>query len=376
MTVFILLAVLIVLLVVEGWIYERYWPTGINATVKFSERRATEGDTAELIETIEYTGKLPLPWVRIKFRATRDIRLPDSANSIVTDYYNREDVFSVGRMEKITRRLPVVCEKRGYQRICDVDAVSSDLFHTRKLVESFKGNSTLTVYPRRTEIPELPESARQMLGDHIVRQAKFDDPFVFRGIREYVPGDPTSRINWKATARTGELAVNQYEYTISRSVSIWLDTDSLNSGYDHSLIEEEIRMAATMLCRMIDSGIPAGLYCNGLDCVNDRETFLFAGSAAEHKDRGLTALARLDLTKPARPMAEFIKDIPEGTGGDELIVLISAQCSERLVNAALAMQQSGRELFWIIPVRAEEEPELSELSKVANSCVWRVVCER
>lgn len=375
MNILYILAVLLILLWIERIVYKKYWPTGINAHIRFSRDRAVEGDTAELCQTLEYTGRLPLPWVRMKFRVSRELGMPDTPNSIVTDYYNCEEVFSVGSMEKVTRRIPVKCFKRGYHRVFDVDTVSSDLFLTRKLIANFGGNSAITVYPRRTHIPQLIDAARQMIGDLIIRRSRVEDPFIFRGVREYIEGDQLSHINWRATARTDRLSVNQYEYTSELCVSIWLFIEERLDRRDLTMTEECIRIAATMLGTLIDDGIPVSLCCNGSDCGTDGSVLIGHGCSPEHKDICLTALARLDTEKNSAPVFDFTESLPKTYGDNELVILISSQTGEKLCSH-IRQQTSDRELFWIVPLRSDDEQAPEGLESIKNHCVWRVVCER
>ncbi len=371
---FVLLA-LIVLVLVVGRIYAARWPEGLRAEVRFDRDRAVEGDTVDLCQIIEYTGRLPLPWVRVKFQVSRDIIVPDAAETSVTDKYSREDVFCVGRMEKVTRRISVECPKRGQHRVYGVDAVSCDPFHFRRFVTSFGGNSGITVYPRRTAIPEIIDAAHQMMGEHIIRRSRMEDPFMFRGVRDYVPGDQLSHINWRVTARTGELAVNQFDHTSDLRVSIWLGFERFPDARDYSICEESIRMAATLLGTFIDEGIPTALCCNGVDCYTGKPFRAGHGCSPEHKDNCLTALARLDGEKEAPPFEDIVSLLPNPTGDSEMVIVVSPHTTVPICQK-IAREAGERELLWIVPVRSEEEQRLPGLELIKNSCVWRVVCER
>lgn len=371
MNILYVLAGVFVLLLVERLIYTRIWPRGVNASVRFSQDQAVEGDTVELVETVEYTGTLPLPWLRVKFQVSRDIDLPGGKGTIVTDNYNREDIFSIRRMQKITRRLPAQCCKRGQHRILGVDAVSSDLSMTKKLVASFPGNQGITVFPRRTEVPEILQSARQMIGEHINARSRMEDPFMFRGVREYMPGDEISHINWRATARTGQLTVNQFERTSDLCVSVWLGFEEKFDWRDHDVDEESIRIAATLIGSFVDDGIPVALCCNGRDFAADGVTFIGHGSAQEHKDFCLTALARLDMNKDAMKLNEFFEIMPRSASEDELVIVISSEADRRICERVKELT-TDRDLLWIVPLSSSDDRDLSGLDIIKNKCVWRV----
>jgi len=375
MNILFILVGLIILLVAERVIYSRSWPKGINASIRFDQDRAVEGDTVNLCETLEYTGRLPLPWVRMKFQMSKHIIMPDSPNSIVTDYYNREEVFSIGRMEKITRRLPVVCSKRGQHRIVGVDVVSSDILVTKRMVENFGGNAGITVYPRRTAVPPVMDAARHMIGENVVRRSGMADPFMFRGIRDYVPGDQLSHINWRATARTDQLAVNQFEHTSELCVSIWLCLEPHPEWVDEALSEESIRIAATLIGEFIDSGVPVSLCCNARDFFTGGVTLVGHGCSKEHKDNCLTALARLDLTKASMNIGKFIDSIPRTASDNEMVIVISTDTDQKLCEH-VREATADRELFWLVSARIEETRKYPGLELIKNNCVWRVECER
>src|SRR5436305_185088 len=60
----------------------------------------------------------------------------------------------------------------------------------------------IVVYPTlyRPEVLGLP--FHEMIGEIIPKEAPVEDPLFLAGGREYRPGDPLHRMNWKATARS------------------------------------------------------------------------------------------------------------------------------------------------------------------------------
>ncbi len=77
----------------------------------------------------------------------------------------------------------------------------------------------------------------------------------FHAIREYQPGDPLRIINWKATARTGRVMVNEYES--ERKVDVVFIVDASYRGelvFDHL-----IRAAASLMLNALNDGTSFGL---------------------------------------------------------------------------------------------------------------------
>lgn len=67
----------------------------------------------------------------------------------------------------------------------------------------------------------------------------------FASLREYTPGDPVKHIDWKATARSHELIVRQYQDEYFSRYGVVLDTFS--SPTETNLLEDAISIAASVV---------------------------------------------------------------------------------------------------------------------------------
>ena len=95
----------------------------------------------------------------------------------------------------------------------------------------------------------------------------YEDPFAFSSIREYTVTDPMNTINWKASARTGELMVNTFESTLTEKVMIYLDMEDRGIlKYEH-LTEESVSVAASLTQKLIGRGMEVGLCINTATAV-------------------------------------------------------------------------------------------------------------
>ena len=82
------------------------------------------------------------------------------------------------------------------------------------------------VYPSfiQMEKLELQAISNQLVEMGIKQIRHIGHTMEFDQIREYVPGDDIRSINWKATARTGDLMVNQYQDERSQRIYSIIDT--------------------------------------------------------------------------------------------------------------------------------------------------------
>lgn len=123
-----LLGVAIVYLAVK-LIYRYNWNKGLSAKLDFDKKHVVKDDVVNLTEVVTNEKKLPLPCVNLKFQAARELRFPDTdTNSSVSDKTYRNDVFSFLANQRITRKVPVRCTKRGVFRISGLEITFAGLF--------------------------------------------------------------------------------------------------------------------------------------------------------------------------------------------------------------------------------------------------------
>ena len=90
-----------------------------------------------------------------------------------------------------------------------------------------------------------------------------EDPFEFRGIREYQPYDSMKSINWKATAKTGELRVNMRDFTSQKVVRIFLNLEDTGIIKRTEACEAAIKVAAGLVKNFTSEDMEFALYSNG-----------------------------------------------------------------------------------------------------------------
>lgn len=134
--------------------------------------------------------------------------------------------FLVDRLEsRGTREMQynVRSEVRGRYRIGPLTIRARDPFGMCEVIRPFSGSEDLIVIPIVEHIPQVMLGGEWTGGDDsqpsFHRAAGEDDI----GIREYQYGDPLHRVNWRATARRGELMVRREEQPRQSRATILLD---------------------------------------------------------------------------------------------------------------------------------------------------------
>ena len=153
----------------------------------------------------------------------------------------------------------------------------------------------------------------------------YEDPFEFQGIRPYEPFDSMRDINWKASARTGELRTNLHGYTVRQEVCLLLNLESETMMDYKQLKEESIRLVNSLAEMFFAQGIPVGVYSNAKDLLTGREMEQLPGGGGQHLTQIRESLARLDLSQQMEEFGTFLKKHMEDSGNtDMMYVMVSS----------------------------------------------------
>lgn len=348
-----------ILFVLQKLLYRKYWQKGVEVAIAFEEETVMAGDTAKLLEIVENRKYLPLPSLKVKFQCSRHLVFQDAQNSAVTDQYYRNDLFSVMPYNRITRRHTVHCPRRGYYTIYGIDLVGADLFFSEEMVGSRDSGTSLYVLPAPLGTQFLKEALKKINGEIAVRRYELEDPFTYRGIREYEPHDEMKTINWKATARTGELKVNMREHTAVKSVRIFLNLSDRSILRREELLELCIRICAMLVKELMAQGIKLAVYANAKDCLSDRILQMEdRGTSAGLQDIG-KALARLDLEKETTDFAECFRE--ELFAKQDMYTLFLSPERHDEFQELLCEYREAADFTWICPVKEMEEESIREV---------------
>lgn len=345
----------------QGFLYARYWDKGLSAEVHFSRQEIGEGESCELKEVIVNKKLLPVPMLHVKFQTDRNLEFSGEKNMSVSDKCYKNDIFSLMMYQKITRTLTFTGKKRGLYWIDRLDLVSSDLFMKDNLLNSMENHAQLIVYPRAADLKRLSVPFKNLMGTVLTRQYSYEDPFEFRGIRQYQSYDSMKDVNWKASAKTGELKVNVHNYTARQEVILLLNLKDELQLERENLKEESIRLANSLAGLFSSKGVPVGIISNGRDILTKEELCLPAGSGRPHMQAVRERLARLDLKQPVREVLEIWKEREKELRmkqGSVLYVMISYSQRKELYEEFKGISRENKGCLWLLPLSHGMEQRL------------------
>ncbi len=332
------------------YLYKRKWDKKLDADIRFSTGAACPGDEIELYEVITNKKKLPLPVLNVKIQLDRKLSFEgDDSNSKVSDYSYKNDVFCVHGNERITRTIPIKCEKRGFFRMNRIELVCSGAFMGDILHKAVPCDSALVVYPKQLDARNIEVPYRKIMGEVLVDKRLYEDPFEFAGIREYQPFDTMNSVNWNATARTGDLKVNVHGNSATQEVVILLNLENEGMQVFERLQETCISLASSLAGYLLKSGVSVGMITNGKDLESKEEVVFEAGSSSGHIDTINYALSRINLALPIDSFDATLQKNKARISDDAIVVLVSYARREKMIEEYKSILAKGAAGVWVLP---------------------------
>lgn len=350
----------LLLFFVQQKIYIRLWEKNLTAKLSFQTPCIFEGEQGNLQEVIENRKRLPLSMLKVKFQTNRNLIFDTAKGSRTTDQYYRNDVFHIGGGEKITRTVPFVGGKRGYYQVDALDLVASDLFLTTQMVSTVPVNKSIYVYPKPFDSKEFRLALQQLNGDVLSKRHLIEDPFEYRGIREYQPYDDIRSINWKATAKTDELKVTQKNYTSVPSVRIFFNIEDRGVLKKEDCVEACLQIAAGLCKYFIGQGVRVCCYGNGVDLFTGNPVILEEGNGKGQLEQLYRTLARVDTAKPVADFRKCFEDKLLNSSVNTINCIVAPNHYPEFVELIERLQAKGDNYLWFYPVWENTEPELPQ----------------
>lgn len=147
------------------------------------------------------------------------------------------------------------------------------------------GPHRMIVSPGFTRLKQIPiDASAEPHPEHLAggRRGGHDELF---GARPYVPGSDPRFMNWRATARTGQLVVREFERPPDRRLWIVLELASgVHTGYGAASTHESMfRIAHSVALRSTENGIATGLLWRESGELHQLEASAMAGGYARVK---------------------------------------------------------------------------------------------
>jgi uncharacterized protein (DUF58 family) len=169
----------------------------------------------------------------------------------------------LGWEDERTLELRVRCGRWGNYQLGDVRVRARDRLGLTVWEARLDRATRLRVYPLPETLRQIvrPVSTQLFTGNEVAR--KKGEGKEFADLREFAPGDRVRSINWRATARRGELVVNERHPERNADVILFLDTFADARSGGRSTLDLAVRATATLAARYLERRDRVGLVSFG-----------------------------------------------------------------------------------------------------------------
>jgi hypothetical protein len=345
------------------------WKSSLEVGLRFLDTYIYEGESGTLREVIKNNKWLPLPAIMVRTAFDPHIRFTgeSAANSGVTDTTHKRDIFSLLYHQQVTRNLSFTAIKRGLYEIRETDVHAYDWFFRSIGYLTLPQNTMLYVYPAQVDTKKLDIICTAISGTRLVQNQLFPDPFEFSGIRKYQPTDPMNRINQKASLRTGEIMVNQFDSTTNMDITLIFDVEDSRILKQEELIEETIRIVSSLAARLVKARMPFDIYGNA-----DTLFHMRMPANASHMNELNQRLSR--IKNSTKNCAELLPEIRLSEGGAKVVILISKNTDLNIINQ-VSKCSDFCPVIWVVPCSPDGVDDKNELPEIHGVRIlkWEVM---
>jgi uncharacterized protein (DUF58 family) len=316
-------------------------------------RRAFVGEEIAVGFSVANRKALPLAWIEVREAVPDALPARDAHTSPSSSpgevYVTRST--ALAWYERVSWQHRFLCRQRGYYHFGPARLRSGDIFGLFPSEVELPRRDYFTVLPRTVSLPALGLPTERPFGEARTGLRIFEDPSRILGVRDYRPGDPLKRIDWKATARRQALQSRVYEPSSALHLLVALNVNTLEyvwEGYDPVRLERAITVAASIARWADEQRYAVGLIANSSYPGADRPLSIPPGRDPEQLTRILEALAMVSPFTIA-PLEDVLEDTARRLPLGATVVLVAAFLPEALATRVVRLRARGHPLalLWV-----------------------------
>src|SRR3954447_23377402 len=317
----------------------------VDGTLSLDRERALEGETV--------VARLDLRSTAAAARIDVFLPLPDE---LTADGRNPRAVArSVGTVE-----LPLRCERWGAFGVGPALVRVRDVFGFHSWEAAIGPRQPLRVYPSAETARSLlePLETQVYVGNQVSRARS--DGIEFADIREWHRGDRLRRVNWRASARRGELWVNEQHPERNTDIVLFLDTFTDVRLRTRGTLDLTVRAAASLAHRYLQRKDRVGIVSFG-----GYLSWLLPASGTRQLYRIIDSLLQMEIVLSFA--SKNIDVLPPRTLPPKALVLaLTPLLDSRSTAALVALRARGFDLVVVeispLPFVEPKSDELADLS--------------
>ena len=212
----------------------------IGVEVTLERERALEGEETDVEVALQ--AAVGAERVDVLLELPRELQIVGGANP---------QTLHLGDGDRRELSFRLACTRWGGYAVGRIHLRTHDAYGLLRHEAAADSRWPLKVYPREEAVRNLlrPVDTQVFSGHHVARQK--GEGIEFADLRPFVPGDRVRRVNWRASARRGELWVNDHHTERNADVVIFLDSFAEARRGERGTLDAALRAAATITSRYL-----------------------------------------------------------------------------------------------------------------------------
>jgi uncharacterized protein (DUF58 family) len=324
-------------------LWERFTAGKVKMTIRLEEDVLYDGEEAALWTVLENTSWLPIPWIEFLMGLPSALRVKEGEEWKQEIAYR---TFLLPRQR--VQRKHIILVKRGTHRLPKAEIQYGDGIGLKGMLEELNCFGRIMVRPKPAEEFGVNLRLQELVGEKSVVRWYQEDCSRLLGIRSYRQGDPYKMIHWRATARTGELMVKQYDTTSETHFLVVMNVQFFETywwGTIKEVVEQQCRVAAKLFQDADAESFPFGLITNA-SWSGLGDLTVSVSSQPGQMEEVLTALGDLSY-KPNRPFAEVLQNLRGSLHNRSTLVIITPYWDLQIALEVERLRAEGHQIVLV-----------------------------
>ena len=180
-------------------------------------------------------------------------------------------------------------------------------------------------------------------------------------------------INWKASASTGKLMVNQHDSTTSAEITVFLDVEDTAILKYEALVEESIRIVSSLCARLAKTKMEADVVSNGRDGeTGELMRYRLPAGAAQMQALNQKLARLITGERNTVHIRELFRREKTSGGSGRTCIVVSKNRTQELERELAAAVKEGTGVLWVLPVLPKGRQEEEETPRGVTVLRWEV----
>ncbi len=365
-------ALTLIYLVVGGLVAGMGWCYRALAQVEAKRRFNTHAFLGERIKIdlhVQNKGCLPVPWLELRETLPVALAGPNSFQSVI----------NLGPRAEANFEYFVEARKRGYYPIGPLSISTGDILGLSESLRAENLAEHLVVYPKIIPFTsiEIPSHSPQGTLRHTL--PLFEDPTRVFGKRGYISGDSLRRMDWKASASTGQLQVKLFEPSIVLETFVILNLNAEDYYYRSRIDATELAIviAASISNWIVSKKQIVGMMVNGRDplTADGKPQSIPPRKGKHHLMHLLETLARVEIIENST-LVPLIQGQRYQLAWGTTLIVITGSAGDELLDELYQARRTGQNAVLILAGRDASEESIRRRANIFGIPVFSIASER